>query len=272
MSRSGAAGRTAAFLGALGRPLLRTLGGARVFLEHTSGVWHLFRLTLYYTTVGPLRGRSKLRAQLFLMMRNVGVQSFSIAALISFLLGAILVLQSGEPLKRFGQLQEVPGAVALTLTREICPLLMAIVMTARVGASFTAVLASMKINEELLWADRAATPGTLDASPTGIESEHSGVVDAFGMDAILDSPAMFKRFKLASSLLEAVRSGDMPAKRLREKPKANAVVSGECVARRRNSAASSTPPRRSSSSRRAKTTFSSPSRGISARREETASA
>jgi phospholipid/cholesterol/gamma-HCH transport system permease protein len=107
-------------------------------------------LTLYYATVGPLRGRSKLRAQLFLMMRNVGVQSFPIAALISLLLGAILVLQSGEPLKRFGQLQEVPGAVALTLTREICPLLMAIVMTARVGASFTAVLAAMKINEELL--------------------------------------------------------------------------------------------------------------------------
>ena len=67
------------------------------------------------------------------MMSNVGVRSLPICALTTFLMGAILVLQSGEPLKRFGQIQEVPGAVALSLTREIAPLLTAIIMTARVG-------------------------------------------------------------------------------------------------------------------------------------------
>lgn len=138
------------FFGALGRAAFRLLGRIRALLEHASGCWHLLASTLYYSTVGPLSGRSKLRRQLFIMLRNVGVRSFPIVALISFLIGAILVLQSGEPLKRFGQEQEIPGAVALSLTREIAPLLTAIVMTARVGASFTAVLASMKINEEIL--------------------------------------------------------------------------------------------------------------------------
>lgn len=147
---SGPARAGAGFFGSIGRAVLSGPRRARAFLEHASGVWHLLRLTLYYSTIGPLVGKSKLRGQLFLMMRNVGVQSFPISSLISFLMGSILVLQSGEPLKRFGQLQEVPGAVALSLTREISPLLTAIVMTARVGASFTAVLGSMKINEEIL--------------------------------------------------------------------------------------------------------------------------
>ena len=40
--------------------------------------------------------------------------------------------------------------MAWSLTREIAPLITAILITARVGGSFTAVLASMKINDELL--------------------------------------------------------------------------------------------------------------------------
>jgi phospholipid/cholesterol/gamma-HCH transport system permease protein len=137
----------AALLGGLGRaatdPLRRTL-------EHTSGIVHLFFRTLEQTFVAPFAGRNKLKAQLFPMMSNVGVRSLPIVILVSFLIGAILVLQTGEVLKRYGQLQEVPGLVALSMTRELGPLMTAIVLTARVGASFTAVLASMKINEEIL--------------------------------------------------------------------------------------------------------------------------
>jgi phospholipid/cholesterol/gamma-HCH transport system permease protein len=136
--------------GSIGRGLRNSTLRFRGFLRHTSGICHLAVATLYFSVVGLVRSRHRTRRQFFVMMRNVGVSSFPIVALVSFLIGAILVLQSGEPLKRFGQIQEVPGAVALTLTREISPLLTAIIMTARVGASFTAVLASMRINEEVL--------------------------------------------------------------------------------------------------------------------------
>jgi phospholipid/cholesterol/gamma-HCH transport system permease protein len=70
--------------------------------------------------------------------------------LISALIGAILVLQTADVMQQYGQIQEVPGLVALSMTRELGPLMTAIIMTARVGASFTAVLASMKINEEVM--------------------------------------------------------------------------------------------------------------------------
>ena len=137
-------------VGSLGRSTHQLAHGLTHFFAHCSGVWRLFLQTLYFSFVAPFTRRTELRKQLCPMMSNVGVRSFPICALTTFLMGAILVLQSGEPLKRFGQIQEVPGAVALSLTREIAPLLTAIIMTARVGASFTAVLASMKINEELM--------------------------------------------------------------------------------------------------------------------------
>ncbi len=69
----------------------------------------------------------------------------------------------------------------------------------------------VKMNEELLWADRAATPRTVAMSPTGIQSEQAAYVDAFGVESMLDNPTMYKRFRLAGSLLESVRSGDLPA-------------------------------------------------------------
>jgi phospholipid/cholesterol/gamma-HCH transport system permease protein len=151
MSAIAAAGRLfAVVFGRVGCRVLKVGGTARLFLFHTGGIWRLLAATLYHAAVDPFRGPRQLRQQLFLMMGNVGVQSFPIVALISFLMGAILLLQSGEPLERYGQLSEVPGPVAWSLTREISPLLTSIIMTARVGASFTAVLASMKINEELL--------------------------------------------------------------------------------------------------------------------------
>jgi phospholipid/cholesterol/gamma-HCH transport system permease protein len=83
-------------------------------------------------------------------MRNVGVRSLPVVALITFLTGAILVLQTGDVMKKYGQLQQVPGMVALSVVRALGPLMTAIIMTARVGASFTAVLGSMRINEEIM--------------------------------------------------------------------------------------------------------------------------
>lgn len=151
MSRiSRALGPVEALLGATGRFAGDPASRMVAWLRHASGVWHLFILTLKFSFIVPLRGRSKLRKQLFPMMSNVGVRSFPIVALISVLMGAILVLQTGDVMETFGQIREVPGLVAISMTRELGPLMTAVIMTGRVGASFTAVLASMKINDEVM--------------------------------------------------------------------------------------------------------------------------
>ncbi len=137
--------------GALGRWLRRRQSRLTGTLGRVGGITRLLAEGLFHALLAPLVGPRRLVAKhLFPLMSNVGARSLPIVAMVSFLMGAILVLQTGEPLRKFGQLQEVPGAVALALAREISPLMTAILMTARVGASFTAVLGSMKINEELL--------------------------------------------------------------------------------------------------------------------------
>jgi phospholipid/cholesterol/gamma-HCH transport system permease protein len=139
-----------AFLGRIGRAASVWVDDFAGVLRHISGIWHLFRLTIYFVLVGPFIGRSKLRKQLFPMMSNVGVRSLPIVIMVSFLIGAILVIQTGPPLKDFGQTSLIPKMVALSMCREFGPVMTAIILTARVGASFTAVLASMKINDEVM--------------------------------------------------------------------------------------------------------------------------
>lgn len=136
-------GRTTQFFGRVGAPVVG-------LLSHISGITNLFLLTLYLAVVGPFRKLTHTHRLVIPIMRNVGVKSLPIVALVSFLIGAILVLQTAAIMKKFGQLELVPGMVALSFTKELGPLMTAIVLTARVGASFTAVLASMRINEEVM--------------------------------------------------------------------------------------------------------------------------
>lgn len=150
MTTSAAPGRK--FFGlvsAVGRFGFQKLRYGRSIAGQIGSMWDLLRRTVWFC-VRPVGGFRKLKRQLFPLMSNVGVRSWPIVSLVSMLIGLILVLQTGHVMKRYGQIQEVPGLVALSMCRELGPLMTCILLTARVGASFTAVLGSMKINEEVL--------------------------------------------------------------------------------------------------------------------------
>jgi len=66
------------------------------------------------------------------------------------LVGVILVLQTAYQLQRYDQVHLVAGLVAVSVARELGPLLTAILITGRVGAAFTAELGTMKVAEEIL--------------------------------------------------------------------------------------------------------------------------
>ncbi len=138
-----------AFFGEIGRISLGVVPWAERCFGVTGGMWHLFMQAVYFSTIGPMRGESRLRAQLFPLMTNVGVRSLPIVSLVAILMGSILILQTGDVLQQYGQIDQAPGMVALSMTRELGPLMTAIVLIARVGASFTAVLGSMNINDEI---------------------------------------------------------------------------------------------------------------------------
>lgn len=121
-------------------------------MSHLASLSRLFALTLYWALIAPWRERRVGfdRRSVLRFMDETGVQSLPIVLLIAALVGVILVLQTAYQLQRYGQVQLVAGLVAVSVTRELGPLLTAILITGRVGAAFTAELGTMKVAEEIL--------------------------------------------------------------------------------------------------------------------------
>lgn len=94
----------------------------------------------------PLRVRWK---DALLLAETAGANALGIVGLIGFLMGMILAFQSAVPLKRFGAQIFVADLVAISLLRELAPLMTAIILAGRTGSAFAAELGTMKVNEEL---------------------------------------------------------------------------------------------------------------------------
>lgn len=84
-----------------------------------------------------------------LAAENAGVNALPIVALISFLIGLIMAFQSAIPMSQFGAEIYVADLVALSILRELGPLMTAIILAGRSGSAFAAELGTMKVNEEI---------------------------------------------------------------------------------------------------------------------------
>lgn len=93
------------------------------------------------------RGRSAQRAVHQAMM--VGVRAVPIITLITFFVGVIIALQGAYGLQRLGAMHLVAGLVAISITRELGPLVTAIVVIGRSGSAFAAEIGAMRVTEEL---------------------------------------------------------------------------------------------------------------------------
>lgn len=85
-----------------------------------------------------------------------GVNALPIISLMGFLIGLILAFQSASQLKVVGAEVFVSDLVAVSVIRELGPLMTAILLAGRSGAAFAAELGTMKVNEEI---DALATMG-----------------------------------------------------------------------------------------------------------------
>ena len=127
-------------VGQLGRSFLGEIGGMFWFIINT----------FTETMDNVRRGRVPFRAASFFRhSERAGVGSVPLVAMVSFFLGLTMALLTGYQLERFGTERLVPGLVAIAFTRELGPLLTGIMLAARIGASFTAELGTMKVSEEV---------------------------------------------------------------------------------------------------------------------------
>ncbi len=82
-------------------------------------------------------------------MERVGADAVPIVLLINFLVGFVMAFQGAVQLKQFGANIFVADLVGLSVTRELGPLMTAIILCGRSGAAFAAELGSMKVSEEV---------------------------------------------------------------------------------------------------------------------------
>jgi len=103
----------------------------------------------YYTFIAPFHGKPIRLQRAISQALDVGVRALPILSLITFFIGLILALQSAYELKKFGAITYVASAVAISMTRELGPLITAIVVIGRSGSAFAAEIGTMKVTEEI---------------------------------------------------------------------------------------------------------------------------
>ncbi|MGH1509565.1 lipid asymmetry maintenance ABC transporter permease subunit MlaE [Ralstonia solanacearum] len=122
-------------IGFLVRVLISRLGYAARMLMALLGAW-----------------RDVLRRPRLLIeqLRFIGNDSFIIIAVSGLFVGFVLGLQGYYTLNRYGSEQALGLLVALSLVRELGPVVTALLFAGRAGTSLTAEIGLMKANEELI--------------------------------------------------------------------------------------------------------------------------
>jgi len=117
-------------------------------VAYVGGLAEIFGKSLRLLFLSPLkRGRMLQRAIHEAMAAGVG--AVPIVSLITFFVGVIIALQGAYELQRLGAMQVVASLVAISITRELGPLVTAIVVIGRSGSAFAAEIGTMRVTEEL---------------------------------------------------------------------------------------------------------------------------
>ncbi|MCM8760701.1 MAG: ABC transporter permease [Candidatus Omnitrophica bacterium] len=125
---------------------LASLVGHRAMeiVRYSGGLSILMGQTLFWIPIPPMR-----RRQIFEQMSKIGVDSLPIVTMISMFTGMVLALQSAYQMQRFAAEMYIASLVAFSMLRELGPVLTALIVAGRVGASITAEIGTMKVTEQI---------------------------------------------------------------------------------------------------------------------------
>jgi len=121
------------------------LGAAALTICTDVGNFTLFGLHALRILFTTRLGISKTIAQ----MEHIGVNSFNIVFLTGSFTGMVLALQSYTGFHRFGAEEFIGPIVALSMTRELGPVLTGLMVTGRAGSAITAEIGTMRISEQI---------------------------------------------------------------------------------------------------------------------------
>jgi len=79
----------------------------------------------------------------------LGYKSLSLVAITAFIMGLVLTIQSRPTLVEFGAQSMLPRMVAVSLVREISPVITALICAGKIGSGMGAELGSMRVTEQI---------------------------------------------------------------------------------------------------------------------------
>ncbi|MBL4848145.1 MAG: MlaE family lipid ABC transporter permease subunit [Planctomycetes bacterium] len=131
-------------------PLLTQIGAAAAeVLDEARGGLEFLGAVIVAWFSGLRRPATLSWSQIWPVLERAGADGLPIVMMFGFLVGFIMAFQGAVQLEQFGASIFVADLVGLTITRELGPLMTAIVVCGRSGAAFAAELGTMKVSEEI---------------------------------------------------------------------------------------------------------------------------
>lgn len=114
------------------------------FIRYIGQLTILLGQTIYFIFVPPFKSE-----RFLIQAKRVGPGSFFISSLVAFFIGMIIALQMAYQMVKLSAEIYIPNVVAVSLTRELGPVLTALIVAGRIGAGITAEIGSMAVTEQV---------------------------------------------------------------------------------------------------------------------------
>jgi phospholipid/cholesterol/gamma-HCH transport system permease protein len=115
----------------------------RFFIEMSSMT--IFTLRFFKELLKPPYEFNEFFKQSFM----IGYRSLPLVLITGFIIGLVLTIQSRPTLARFGAVSMLPAMVAVSIIREIGPVITALIVAGKVGSGIGAELASMNVTQQI---------------------------------------------------------------------------------------------------------------------------
>ncbi|MCD4828009.1 MAG: MlaE family lipid ABC transporter permease subunit [Candidatus Cloacimonetes bacterium] len=126
----------------LGGRVIEWVGSVHFALALTSDI-------VFWSVVGLFRPGGQRKGAFAQQAGLIGVDALPIVGLLSFIIGLILALQSAAQLRQFGAGIFIADLIAISMVREMGPMMTAIIIAGRSGSAIASEIATMKVTEEL---------------------------------------------------------------------------------------------------------------------------
>ena len=120
------------------------------FFKNTLRDFIVLSADVFYWSFSDLvKSKARRKGEFINQAVLIGANALLIVGVMSFLIGLVLALQSAAQLRQFGANIFIVDLTVIAMTREMGPLITAIIVAGRSGSAIASEIATMKVTEEL---------------------------------------------------------------------------------------------------------------------------